>query len=278
MSDIFISYAREDLPKARLLAEAMIADGLSVWWDHDLLGGDQFREEISETIAAAKIVIVIWSENSVRSPFVKDEANRANERGVLLPVAIGDVEPPVGFGELQTIHFKRWAETTAEWETLVRTVQARLRAAGSAPVPGALHSSRRELSFINRNIDVFLLIMFAQSLAAFLTFQPLHFLKDIPEQTELGFVIVTSIILAGIHTSGLIARRVGLLLRLVTFGVGAGAGYLSYKFAGAVHPHIVALGENSQIFEEGAGISLFNALIFFIYIIVSGAVTLMSDR
>ncbi|MBI1401547.1 MAG: TIR domain-containing protein, partial [Hyphomonas sp.] len=164
MSDIFISYAREDLPKARLLAEAMIADGLSVWWDHDLLGGDQFREEISETIAAAKIVIVIWSENSVRSPFVKDEASRANERGVLLPVAIGDVEPPVGFGELQTIRFKRWAETTAEWETLVRTVQARLRAAGSAPVPGALHSSRRELSFINRNIDVFLLIMFAQSI------------------------------------------------------------------------------------------------------------------
>ncbi|MBI1398492.1 MAG: hypothetical protein GC148_00005 [Hyphomonas sp.] len=84
--------------------------------------------------------------------------------------------------------------------------------------------------------------------------------------------------MAGIHTSGLIARRVGLLLRLVTFGVGAGAGYLSYKFAGEIRPHIVALGENAQIFEQGAGISLFNALIFFIYIIVSGAVILMSDR
>ncbi len=274
MSDIFMSYAREDLPKARLLAEAMIADGLSVWWDGDLLSGDQFREEIGETIAAAKMVIVIWSENSIRSPFVKDQASPANERGVLLPVAIGDVEPPVGFGELQTIHFIRWAETTAEWETLVRTVQARLRAAGSAPVPGALHSSRRELSFINRNIDVFLLIMFAQSLAAFLIFQPLNFLNDIPEPTELGVVIVTSIILAGVHTSGLIARRVGLLLRLVAFGVG----YVSYKFAGAIRPHIVALGENSQIFEEGAGISLFNALIFFISIIVSSAVILMSDH
>lgn len=278
MSDIFISYAREDLPKAHLLAEAMIADGLSVWWDHDLLGGDQFRKEISETIAAAKIVIVIWSENSVRSPFVKDEASRANERGVLLPVAIGDVEPPVGFGELQTIRFKRWAETTAEWETLVRTVQARLKASGAVPVKDALHTTRRELSFMNRNIDVFLLILFAQSLAAFLIFQPLHFMKGIPPESELGFVIVTSIILAGIHTSSLIARRVGLLLRLVTFGVGAGAGYLSYRFAGAIRPHIVALGENTQIFEDGAGISLFNALIFFIYIIVSGAVVLMSDR
>ena len=29
MSDVFISYAREDMPKAKLLAEALIADGLS---------------------------------------------------------------------------------------------------------------------------------------------------------------------------------------------------------------------------------------------------------
>lgn len=281
MSDIFISYAREDNAKARLLAEALISDGLSVWWDHELLGGDQFREEISQTIAAAKVVIVIWSENSVRSPFVKDEASRANERGVLLPVAVGDVEPPVGFGELQTIRFKRWAETTAEWETLVRTVQARLTAAGHAVAAsgsGHLNAARRELSFMNRNIDVFLLILFAQSLAAFLIFQPLHFMKDIPENSELGFVIVTSVILAGIHTSGLIARRVGLILRLVSFVSGALAGFLSYKFAGAVRIHIVALGENSQVFEQGAGLSLFNALIFFIYIIVTGAILLLSDR
>lgn len=281
MSDIFISYAREDAAKARLLADAMIADGLSVWWDNALLGGDQFREEISQTIAAAKVVIVIWSENSVRSPFVKDEASRANERGVLLPVAVGDVEPPVGFGELQTIRFKRWAETTAEWETLVRTVQARLQAVGhkqGAAASGHLNSARRELSFMNRNIDVFLLILFAQSLAAFLIFQPLHFMKGIPENSEIGFVIVTSIILAGIHTSGLIARRVGLVLRLVSFVTGALAGFLSYRFAGAIRPHIVALAENPQVFEQGAGLSLFNALIFFIYIIVSGAILLMSDR
>ena len=278
MADIFISYAREDLPKARLLAEAMIADGLSVWWDHDLLGGDQFREEISETIAAAKMVIVIWSENSVLSPFVKDEASRANDRGVLLPVAVGDVEPPVGFGELQTIRFKRWAETTAEWETLVRTVRARLAATGQAPTLVKAGSARRELSFMNRNIDVFLLIMFAQSLAAFLIFQPLHYLKDLDPDTTNGFVIVTSFILAGIHTSGLIARRVGLVMRLVTFGIGAISGYLSYMFSGSIRPYIAALGDNAAIFEDGAGIALFSALIFFIYVIVSGAIILMSDR
>ena len=279
MSDIFISYAREDVAKARLLAEAMIADGLSVWWDHDLLGGDQFREEIVETIASARIVIVIWSENSVHSPFVKDEASRANDRGILLPVAIGDTEPPVGFGELQTIRFKRWAETTAEWESLVRTVQARLKdRGGSSHKPVKQNSTRRELSFMNRNIDVFLLILFAQSLACFLIFQPLHFMKALQCETRLAFVIVTSIILAGIHTSGLIARRVSIFMRLVSFAVGGMAGYFSYEFAGATRSYVVALGDNTEVFEAGAGLSLFNALIFFIYVIVSGAIVLMSDR
>ncbi|MEL6782594.1 MAG: toll/interleukin-1 receptor domain-containing protein, partial [Pseudomonadota bacterium] len=188
MADVFISYAREDAPKAKLLAEALTAEGLSVWWDHELIGGDNFREEIAQTIAAASCVIVIWSERSVGSPFVKDEASRANARGVLLPVAIGDVAPPVGFGEFQTIRFKRWAETTAEWESLVRTVHHKLQAAGVAPAapPSKSANAGRDLAFFGRNIDVFLLTLFAHGLACFLLFQPLHFLDAVPPEAKLG--------------------------------------------------------------------------------------------
>lgn len=276
MADVFISYAREDMQKAKLLADALAGDGLSVWWDHDLMGGDEFRKEIDETIAAANIVIVIWSENSVKSPFVKDEASRANERGVLLPVAVGEVEPPVGFGELQTIRFKRWAETTAEWETLVRTVHARLRQVGATRArPSAFSATQRQLAFFNRNLDVFLLTLFAQSLGCFLIFQPLHFL-DIPQRSEVGFVLVTSVLLAGVHTSALIARRVGIVLRLVAFASGAVTGYFSYLFAGATRDQIIALG--GEAMAPGGGVSLFNAFVFFIYVVVSGAIGLMSDR
>lgn len=276
MADVFISYAREDLSKAKLLAEALSASGLSVWWDHDIMGGEEFRKQIDETISAAKLVIVIWSEYSVQSPFVKDEASRANARNKLLPVAVGEVEPPVGFGELQTIRFKRWAETTTEWETLVRTVDARLEEMG-AKRRAKPNATQRDFAFFNRNIDVFLLTLFAQSVACFLVFQPLHFLTAIAADTKIGFVVVTSILLAGIHTSGLIARRVGLLLRLITFAAGAVSGYFSYAFADSISDQLMALGNSGDAMGSG-GLSLFNAFVFFIYVLVMGAIGLMSER
>jgi hypothetical protein len=36
MSDIFISYAREDRPRAQQLAEALAGQGWDVWWDYSI--------------------------------------------------------------------------------------------------------------------------------------------------------------------------------------------------------------------------------------------------
>ena len=278
MSDVFISYAREDMPKAKLLAEALIADGLSVWWDHDLVGGDNFREQIDQTISAAKMVIVIWSENSVKSPFVKDEASRANDRQILLPVAIGDANPPVGFGELQTIRFKRWAETSAEWETLTRTVHAKLRAAGvSAAKVDNLNSAQRQMAFFGRNVDVFLLTMFAQGLACFLLFQPLHFVPLIPLEAKIGFVILMSLFVSGFQSWVLIAQRAGLVMRAFAFGVGAVVGLIAFYFSGATLDQITHL-LNENMIAPGGGISLFNGFVFFTYVIVWGTIGVLIER
>lgn len=279
MADVFISYAREDAPKAKLLAEALLADGLSVWWDHDLVGGDNFREQISETIAAASCVIVIWSENSVLSPFVKDEASRANDRKTLIPVAVGDVEPPVGFGELQTIRFKRWAETTAEWESLVRAVHARLRAAGvaTATPQDRFDSARRQMAFFGRNIDLFLLTMFAQGLACFLLFQPLHFLTEVPLEAKLGFVVVLSLFVSGFQSWVLIAQKAGLVMRAVSFAAGIIVGLFAFYFSGVVLPQI-NLMLASEATMPGGGISLFNGFVFFVYVIIWGTIGVLVER
>ena len=42
MSDIFISYKREDVPLAKSLAELLTAKGWSVWWDHNILAGKDY--------------------------------------------------------------------------------------------------------------------------------------------------------------------------------------------------------------------------------------------
>lgn len=279
MADVFISYAREDARKAEMLAEALTAEGLTVWWDHDLVGGDNYRELITDTINAASCVIVIWSEPSVASPFVKDEASRAHDRGVLLPVAIGDTQPPVGFGELQTLRFKRWAETTAEWESLVRTVHARLRAAGvtTARQEADLSSARRQMAFFGRNVDVVLLSLFAQGLACFLLFQPLHFLEQISLEGKLGFVVILSLFVTGFQSMVLVARLSGLVMRAILYICGVLVGLSAFYFAGISLDQINVMLADETL-RPGGGISLFNGFVFFVYLIVWGMIGAIIDR
>ena len=74
MSEIFISYKREEHPLARKLADALQKKGWSVWWDTNLRAGEHFDDAIEKAINDAKCVIVMWSKLSVNSRYVKDEA------------------------------------------------------------------------------------------------------------------------------------------------------------------------------------------------------------
>jgi TIR domain-containing protein/transglycosylase-like protein with SLT domain len=98
MSDIFISYARADQSKARILAQALEHHGWSVWWDPNIRIGGKFDYVIKKELDAAKCVIVLWSSQSIISEWVKDEATEAVKRGVLVPAFIENVEVPFGFG------------------------------------------------------------------------------------------------------------------------------------------------------------------------------------
>ena len=65
MSDIFLSYARKDLKRARQLAEILEAEGWSVWWDRAIPTGRTFEEVIEAAIDRSKCMIVLWSESSL---------------------------------------------------------------------------------------------------------------------------------------------------------------------------------------------------------------------
>lgn len=106
MADIFISYKREDKSKAALLADKLETSGWTVWWDHDLLGGEDFDTAIERELRSAKCVIVVWSALSIQSRFVKDEAKNALNRNLLVPVSFDHTEPPIGFGMTHVIFFE----------------------------------------------------------------------------------------------------------------------------------------------------------------------------
>lgn len=108
MYDIFISYKREDRSKAHLLAEALAAHGLKVWWDIELLPGDRFADEISAVIKKSRATIVLWSENSVKSDFVKAEASLALKNTHLIPLRLDQCDLPLPFGEIHTLDISDW--------------------------------------------------------------------------------------------------------------------------------------------------------------------------
>jgi hypothetical protein len=115
MADIFISYAREDLERARRLASALESRGWSVWWDRRIVAGETFDRTIERELESARCVVVLWSRNSIESEWTKNEASAAAERNVLVPALLDDVRIPLEFRRKQTANLIEWdGETSHE--------------------------------------------------------------------------------------------------------------------------------------------------------------------
>ena len=108
MGDIFISYASEDRSRVRPLADALSDRGWSVWWDREIQAGRRFDDAIAEALAGARCVVVVWSQASITSSWVREEADEGRKRGVLIPLLIDDVSPPLGFGRIQAAPMIDW--------------------------------------------------------------------------------------------------------------------------------------------------------------------------
>lgn len=101
MADVFISYARADEEAARRAAQALRDYGFTVWFDEQLPAHRAYSEVIEEQLGAASAVLVLWSAHSIRSQWVRSEANRARERGVLVQARLDDCALPMPFDQQQ---------------------------------------------------------------------------------------------------------------------------------------------------------------------------------
>jgi TM2 domain-containing membrane protein YozV len=116
MNHIFISYSKRDRDRAQRLAETLRHQGLSVWWDDHIPAGMPFDEAIEQALKAARCVVVLWSESSVKSRWVREEASKGKDRGILVPVLLDDVEIPIGFSLIQAVRLTGWPTAVAEAE------------------------------------------------------------------------------------------------------------------------------------------------------------------
>ena len=108
MADIFVSYTRDDEPKARQLAKTLTDHGWDVWWDRHIPPGHDFSAVIQDQLEHAACVVVLWSRASIASEYVRDEATVAKERAALVPALIDDVRPPLGFRQRQVANLAGW--------------------------------------------------------------------------------------------------------------------------------------------------------------------------
>lgn len=143
--NVFISYSRRDRERVIQLADALQGEGLSVWWDPNLVPGRKFRQMIAEQLAAADCVVVVWTAASLESDWVQDEAEEARVRGVLIPVMMDPVKAPAGFRQVQAADLSQWSGNPQhpEFRALVQAAKtlaqmARAAAPAPAPLPGAI--------------------------------------------------------------------------------------------------------------------------------------------
>lgn len=140
--DVFISYARDDVEKARRFADAFAAHGLNVWWDHELRSGDVFDEAIEAALRSAKAAVVLWSPRSVVSRWVRAEATLADRNKTLVPAMIESCDRPIIFELTHAAELAHWTgdREDAAWKSFLADVCGmveRARAAEALAVPPA---------------------------------------------------------------------------------------------------------------------------------------------
>ena len=133
MADIFVSYASGDRDRIKPLVEALEGEGFSVWWDRRIDMGASFHREIERELDAAKCVVVVWSEESVDSDWVHNEAQDGHDRGILVPAQVDDVKLPLAFRGAQTANLVGWPKSSGDLDAFLASVGSCVGTATAAP-------------------------------------------------------------------------------------------------------------------------------------------------
>lgn len=126
MSDIFVSYARNDEAVAERVVAALRAAGRDAWRDDLLPVHRAYAEVIEERLRASRAVIVLWSESATASQWVRSEANRAREYGKLIQATLDGGLPPMPFDQIQCADLRGWSGDPAspQWAKVTSSIAA----------------------------------------------------------------------------------------------------------------------------------------------------------
>lgn len=105
MTQVFISYSRQDMEFVQRLAADLQQKGLDVWWDlSDIQGSDVWERKIEEGLRNSKYFIVVLTPDSLASRWVRREYLSADNTGIKIiplrlkpydvtPLTLRDIQP-----------------------------------------------------------------------------------------------------------------------------------------------------------------------------------------
>jgi hypothetical protein len=137
VSDVFISYSRENQELVRRLAEKVKDLGYSVWWDDQLPPHLSYGDVIAAKVGGAKAAIVVWSANAVASEWVRAEADLARNQKKLIQTSLDGRDPPMPFNQLHYVSLADWDgdDDHPGWSKVRESLAALCGAPGDATVP-----------------------------------------------------------------------------------------------------------------------------------------------
>jgi hypothetical protein len=136
---IFISHSSKDGKFARAICSALESRGLSCWISsRDVGPGESFMDAIVRAIGAAKVMVLVFSENANNSDEIKREIVLAsNAKVTIIPVRVEDVAPKGAFAYQMAT--RQWIDLFEDWEAQIERLAKWI--AGTAPATFAARTS-----------------------------------------------------------------------------------------------------------------------------------------
>ena len=136
---VFISHSSKDSKFARAICSALESRGLSCWISsRDVGPGENFMDAIVRAIGAAKVMVLVFSENANNSDEIKREIVLASSAKVtIIPVRVEDVVPKGAFAYQMAT--RQWIDLFEDWEAQIERLAKWI--AGIAPATSAARTS-----------------------------------------------------------------------------------------------------------------------------------------
>jgi hypothetical protein len=117
--DVFISYSHENITAAQAICHELEDKGIKCWMaPRDIPVGAKYASVISKAIVHSKIVVLVFSDYSARSPWVESEINIAfSNRKTIIPYKI-DKTNYEEFDEFYLmLNNRHWIEAYPDYKT-----------------------------------------------------------------------------------------------------------------------------------------------------------------